>query len=114
MINTVGIGSPDGVPIIDPATNQTKKDAEGNAIITKLNETELQQLSKATNGIYVHLDDVDDAAAKVMAQLDTIQQKATDDKSFIDYHNYFQWFLGFALLLLLAEFFIPERKMKIA
>jgi Ca-activated chloride channel family protein len=114
MINTVGIGSPEGVPIIDPATNQTKKDAEGNAIITKLNETELQQLSQATNGIYVHLDDVDEAVARVMAQLDTIQQKATNDKSFIDYRNYFQWFLGVALLLLLAEFLIPERKMTIA
>ncbi len=114
MINTVGIGSPEGVPIIDPATNQTKKDAEGNAIITKLNETELQQLSQATNGIYVHLDDVDEAAAKVMAQLDTIEQKATNDKSFVDYRNYFQWFLGLALLLLLAEFLFPERKITIA
>ncbi|HEY4151534.1 MAG TPA: VWA domain-containing protein [Chitinophagaceae bacterium] len=114
MINTVGIGSPEGVPIIDPATNQTKKDVEGNAIITKLNEVELQQLSQATNGIYVHLDDVDEAAAKIMAQLDTIQEKATNDKSFVDYKNYFQWFLGFALLLLLAEFLLPERKMNIA
>ena len=114
MINTVGIGSPDGVPIIDHNTNQARKDNEGNTIITKLNETELQQLSQATNGIYVHLDDVDDAAAKIMAQLATIQQKATGDKSFVDYKSFFQWFLGGALLLLLAETLIPERKKIIA
>jgi len=114
MINTVGIGSPDGVPIIDHTTNQARKDAEGNTIITKLNETELQQLSQATNGIYVHLDDVDDAAAKIMAQLATIQQKATGDKSFVNYKSFFQWFLAAALLLLLAEFIIPERKKIIA
>ncbi|MBS1563691.1 MAG: VWA domain-containing protein, partial [Bacteroidetes bacterium] len=114
MINTVGIGSPDGVPIIDHNTNQARKDAEGNTIITKLNETELQQLSQATNGIYVHLDDVDDATSKIMAQLATIQQKATGDKSFVNYKSFFQWFLAAALLLLLAETFIPERKKAIA
>lgn len=114
MINTVGIGSTDGVPIIDHNSNQAKKDAQGNTIITKLNETELQQLSQATNGIYVHLEDVDDATSKIMAQLATIQLKATGDKSFVNYKSFFQWFLGAALLLLLAELLIPERKKVIA
>ena len=29
MVNTVGIGSPEGTTIIDPATHETKKDAAG-------------------------------------------------------------------------------------
>jgi Ca-activated chloride channel family protein len=113
MINTIGIGSPEGSPIIDPATNQTRKDAQGNTIITKLNETELQQLSQSTHGIYVRLDDADDAAKQITAQLATIEQTATGDKSFASYTSYFQLFLAAALLLLLIEFFIPERKMKL-
>ena len=114
MINTIGIGSPEGSPIIDPATNESRKDAQGNTVITKLNETELEQLSQNTNGIYIRLDDADDAAAKITAQLATIEQTATGDKSFADYKSYFQWFLAAALLLLLVEAFIPERKMKLA
>lgn len=114
MINTVGIGSPEGAPIIDYANNEVRKDAQGNAIITKLNEAELQQLSQATNGVYVHLEDTDDAATKIMAQLATIEQTATGDKSFTDYKSYFQWFLGVALVILLLELFIPERKLKLA
>lgn len=114
MINTIGIGSPEGSPIIDLATHQTRKDAQGNTIITKLNETELQQLAQSTNGVYIRLEDTDDAAAKITAQLGTIEQKAMGDKSFADYKSYFQWFLGVALLLLLIETFIPERKMKLA
>ncbi len=114
MINTVGIGSPEGAPIIDYATNEARKDAQGNTIITKLNETELQQLAQSTNGVYIRLDDTDDAAAKITAQLATIEQKATGDKSFAEYKSYFQWFLVAALLFLLIETFIPERKMKIA
>ena len=114
MINTIGIGSPEGAPIIDYSTNEARKDAQGNTIITKLNEAELQQLSQSTNGVYLRLDDADDAAAKINAQLATIEQKATGDKSFTDYKSYFQWFLAAALLFLLIETFIPERKMKLA
>ena len=114
MINTIGIGSPEGSPIIDRATHETRKDAQGNTIITKLNEAELQELAQNTNGVYIRLDDADDAAAKITAQLATIEQKAMGDKSFADYKSYFQLFLGAALLFLLIETFIPERKMTIA
>lgn len=111
MINTVGIGSPEGVPIIDAATNELKKDAQGNAIITKLNEAELQQLAQGTHGIYLRLQDTNDAADKLMAQLQTIEQTAMGDESFINYKSYFQWFLAAALLLLVIELFTSERKL---
>ena len=110
----VGIGSPEGAPIIDYSNNEARKDAQGNTIITKLNEAELQQLAQNTHGIYTRLEDADDAAAKITAQLATIEQTATGDKSFTDYKSYFQWFLVAALLFLLIETFIPERKMKLA
>ena len=50
LINTVGIGSPEGSPIEDPVTGELKKDQEGHTVISKLNEAELQQLATATNG----------------------------------------------------------------
>jgi Ca-activated chloride channel family protein len=110
MVNTIGIGSPDGVPLIDPATNELRKDAQGNAIVTRLNEEELQQLAQQTKGVYVRLDDTDAAVAKIVAQLKTIEQTSPGDEAFMSYKNYFQWFLAVALLLLLLEFFISERK----
>jgi Ca-activated chloride channel family protein len=36
------------------------------------------------------------------------------DNEFVNYKNYFPWFIGLAGLLLLVEWFIPERKRKIA
>jgi Ca-activated chloride channel family protein len=111
MINTVGIGSPEGVPLIDRETNQVKKDAAGNAIITRLNEPELQQLSEATRGLYLRLDDPNDAVSKLKTQLESIEQKDLGDSAFIDYKSYFQWFLAAALLLLLIEMILPETKL---
>lgn len=113
MLNTVGIGSPEGVPLIDRTTNQIRKDQQGDAIITKLNEPELQQLANATKGIYLRLDDPDDAVARIKAQLNTIEQQSIGDEAFINYISYFQWFLAAAFLLLIIELLIPERKLKL-
>ncbi len=110
MINTVGIGSTQGTPIIDANTGDTKKDAQGNIVLTKLNEGALQQLSAATNGVYVRLEDAAAAVKQITAQLATIEQSAGKDQSFINYKNYFQWFLVAALILLITEYLLPERK----
>ncbi len=114
MINTVGIGSPDGAPIIDPVTKQLKKDADGQTVISKLNEVELSHLADLTNGIYLRLDNMDDALITLSQQLDSIEKKSLADTEFVSYQSFFQWFLAAALLLLLIEFILPERKMKIA
>ncbi|HZE85934.1 MAG TPA: VWA domain-containing protein [Puia sp.] len=110
MINTVGIGSAEGSPIVDPATNELKKDEKGETVISKLNEPELQQLADATNGRYIRLDNIDDVLITLTQQLDSIEKRSLNDSEFIDYKSYFQWFLGIALFLLMLEFFIPERK----
>ena len=110
MINTVGIGSPEGSPIVDPVTNELKKDAQGQTVISKLNEPELQQLADAANGHYIRLENLDDVVITMAQQLDGIEKKALSDAEFIDYKSYFQWFLGLALILLLVEYFLPERK----
>lgn len=114
IINTIGIGSAQGAPIMDPATNEYKKDETGATVISKLNEAELQQLAAATNGVYVQLNDVDAAVDAVTKKIATIETSAVDDKAFKNYKNYFQWFLAVGLLLLVAEFFFPEHKWKIA
>ncbi|HTQ28943.1 MAG TPA: VWA domain-containing protein, partial [Puia sp.] len=110
MINTLGIGSPDGSTLIDPVTHEIKKDQNGQVVISKLNEAELSQLANVSNGIYLRLDNVDDALITVSQQLDSIEKKSLSDSEYASYKSFFQWFLAAALLFLLAEFFLPERK----
>jgi len=111
MINTVGIGSPEGSVIIDPVTHETKKDENGQIVISKLNEAELSQLSDATNGIYIRLDNLDAALITLSQRLDSVEKRALTDSDDIDYKSYFQWFLSAAFLFLVIEFFLPERKL---
>ena len=56
LIYTIGLGSPDGVPI--PVFNQQgqqigfKQDKNGNTVLTKLDESNLQKIASATGGKY--------------------------------------------------------------
>jgi len=110
LINTVGIGSPEGSPIEDPVTGELKKDQDGHTVMSKLNEAELQQLATQSNGVYVRLDNVEDGLITMTQQLNTAEKKAMNDDEFIDYKSYFQWFAGAAILLLLVEFLLAERR----
>ncbi len=112
MVNTVGIGSSKGTPVPDFATGQPKKDAQGNTIISRLNEDELKQIANITKGVYVNNDDVDKATAVIMKKLSTIQEVALEDTAFKDYRYFFQWFALAAFILLLVDFLLPERKLK--
>ena len=114
MINTVGIGSPEGATIIDPATGTEKKDEAGNKVISKLNEVELKKISGATNGIYIHLQNSDEAVSVVKAQLSQIDRKAFGDISMMNFRNYFIWFALAMFILLLIEIFIPEKRKIVA
>ena len=114
MINTVGIGSVNGAEIIDPVTGQAKKDEAGNTVISKLNEEELRQISKTTNGVYIRLESSEEAVSVLKSQLSQIDRKAFGDVNMMNFKNYFLWFAAAMFILLVAENFIPERKKNIA
>jgi Ca-activated chloride channel family protein len=109
IINTVGIGSVEGVPIIDAATNESKKDNEGNTVITKLNEKELMAIAEKGNGIYQHYNNTEDVIAKLDAQLSNMDQRTVTEDSLINYKTFFQYFLLLSFLLLVIEIVLSER-----
>jgi Ca-activated chloride channel homolog len=111
MINTVGIGSPEGSYIPDPVTGQNKVDpSTGAAVISKLNEDGLKQIAANTNGIYIRLGESDEAVKQLQEHLSQIESKAYGDVSLMNFKAYYWWFAAAMLLLLLVEYFIPETK----
>ena len=114
MINTIGIGSPGGATIPDPATGDVKKDAAGNTIISKLNEEVLKEIAKATNGEYLRLESSDAAVSIVSKQLAQIDKKTFTDVSQMNFRTFYLWFVAVMFILLLVENFIPEKQKSIA
>ena len=110
VINTIGIGSPEGAAIIDPATNEIKKDDQGNTIVTRLNEEALANIAAKGNGIYQLFTSTDDVVSKLNLQLSSMDQRNVTEDALVNYNNYFAWFLGIALSLLVIELLISAKK----
>ena len=115
-IHTIGMGSAEGAPI--PIYRGTvregfKKDKEGNTIVTKLNEQNLQEIASAANGIYVRASNSDAGLNNVLDAINKLEKKQFDSKMYSDYEDRFQWFISASLLFLLIETFLTERKSKL-
>lgn len=109
MVNTVGIGSPQGAPIMDRETNQYKKDENGNTVVSRLNEEGLKSIAQHGNGLYQLFSGADQAADNIQRKLSTIGQTTLTGSSFGVYKNYFWYFLLAAFIILLIENFLPEK-----
>lgn len=110
VINTIGVGSTEGSVIINPFTGEPKRDMQGNVVISKLNEQELMNIAHNANGIYQQLNDIETVAGKIQSQVSSMEQKAISDNSTLNYRSFFQWFLALALIGLMGELFISEKR----
>lgn len=108
----VGIGKPEGAPIPMPGTNNFRKDREGNVVVSRLNEDMCREIAKAGDGIYVRCDNTNTATKAIQKELDTLATQDIETQVFTDYNEQFQSFALIALLLLVIDFFIFNRKNK--
>lgn len=112
VVYTIGIGSPEGAPIFDPALDDYKKDENGNTVVSKLDEKDLENIAAKTGGKYYLFTNADQIANSVAASVDQMEKKQIGGSGIRVYSSYFQWLLLPAFILLLLETVIPERKMK--
>jgi Ca-activated chloride channel family protein len=110
----VGIGSPQGVPIpLYDANGKSlgfKKDAQGNVVLTKLDEVTLEKIALQTGGKYYHATPGEMELNKIYADIGKMQKKELASRIFSQYEDRFQYFLGIGLVLLILEMLIPERR----
>jgi len=106
------MGKIDGVPIPVPGTMSFWKDKDGNVVVSKLNEAMCKEIAMAGKGIYVHADNSNNAFRIITRELDTLAKSEIKTSVFSEYNEQFQSFALLALMLLLIDFFIFERKNK--
>lgn len=112
-IFTIGVGTTKGGPIPlkrNGVTMSYKKDQSGETVITKLNEETLKEIAEVANGAYIQGNVTSQVTNQISEVLQNMDKTEFEAKQFADYQSQFQWFLGFAILLLLADIFLLERK----
>jgi Ca-activated chloride channel family protein len=108
MICAIGIGTPEGTPL--KINGEIMEDNEGKMVVTKLGEPLLQQLAESTGGIYTRSRNDNFGLEDIISRLDEIEATQLTQITFEEYDEQYQWFLGAALLLLIAEIFVMERR----
>jgi len=113
-IYIVGMGSEEGTPIaiIDEKGNKSYlKDKKGNIVLSKLDSESLKKAALISGGAYIEGGSGSLALDKIYAErISKIEKKELESSKRKIYENRFQLVLGIALLLLLAEGFLTERK----
>ncbi|HTB86062.1 MAG TPA: VWA domain-containing protein [Candidatus Sulfotelmatobacter sp.] len=112
-IFTIGIGSADGTLITIKDANGNSdylRDENGNVLKSKLNENLLQQIATATGGFYLPLRGADTISTLYERGLASLPKSESKERVMRRYHEQFQWPLTIAIVLLIAEFLLPERK----
>ena len=112
-VNIVGMGDPKGSPIPIAGANNYMKDKDGNVVITKLNEQMCQEIVAAGHGMYVRADNTNSAQKALQKEIDKMNKSELDSKVYSEYNEQFQTLAWIALILLIAEFFILERKNRV-
>jgi Ca-activated chloride channel family protein len=112
-IFTIGIGTAAGDLIRVTGANGNSdyvRDEQGNVVKSHLNEPLLQQIASATGGFYLPLRGADVVDTLCERGLSPLPKSESQEKLIRRYHEQFQWPLTAAILLLLAEMFLPERR----
>ena len=112
-VYVLGVGSPNGAP--RPLGNGNyMKDRTGNTVMTKLNEEMCRQVAEAGGGAYIHVDNNSNAQQQLDNELSKLTKKEMQSTIYSDYDEQFQAFGIIALILLIIEICILDRKNPLA
>lgn len=114
-VYTIGIGLPEGAPIPTYANGQKtgfKKDLSGKTVVTKLDEITLQKVAAAGKGIYVRANNTTAGLKDVFDRINKMEKQKYEAKVFSDYEDRFQIFLALALMFLVFDLFVTDKRSK--
>ena len=107
-IFTIGIGTPEGAPI--QIEGEFIKDENGEMVVSKLNEEMLAQIADITGGAYVRATKQSIGLDEIVKAINEMEKTELSTIRFEEFNEQYQYLLIAALVLLLAEFLILDRR----
>jgi Ca-activated chloride channel family protein len=113
-VYTIGIGSPEGVPIPmydrEGGITQYKKDRQGNTVYTKLNDDALKKVAAITGGTYQHYDARGSMANAITTALNDLEKEELESMLRSEKEERFYFFLIPGVLLILLGTLFGARR----
>lgn len=112
---TIGVGTEEGDFIPYTKTNGAqdfKRDAQGQLVKSRFNGDLLTNLADKGGGKFYPIIAGNQIISDLKLELEKLDKREIEQKSFTDYASYYQYFLFLAIILLFIEFILSERKRK--
>ena len=107
-IFTIGIGTPEGAPI--RIGGDFIRDEKGEMVVSKLNETMLEEIASTTDAAYVRASKQSIGLEEIVRKINEMEKGELSTLRFEEYNEQFHYLLWIALALLLVEFLLLDRK----
>lgn len=107
-IYTIGIGTPEGAPI--QINGEFIKDEKGDMVVSKLDEKLLQQIAEITGGAYVRSTKQSIGLDEIVRSINDMEQTEFSTVRFEEFNEQYPYLLAVALVLLLVEFVLLDRR----
>ncbi|MDE7005927.1 MAG: VWA domain-containing protein [Alistipes sp.] len=107
-IYTIGIGTPEGAPI--RIGGEFVQDEKGDMVVSKLNEKMLSEIADLTGGAYVRSSKQSIGLDEIVKSINDMEQTEQSTVRFEEYNEQYQYLLVAALVLLLVEFLLLDRR----
>ena len=104
----LGIGSEKGAKI--PYNGGFLKDNSGNEVVTMVNTSMCEQLASLGKGAYIHVDNSSVAQDQLLYEINKLEKQNLGATSYSEYNEQFMWFAWLALLLLVFDTLILEKR----
>lgn len=110
QIDVIGVGTAKGVPIpINSAGTDYLRDSQGQVVLTSFDQNAAEELAKAADGIYVN-GSSSKALSTLTDALDTVDKTEFKRVQYKASAEQFPTFAWLALIFLVADIFILDRK----
>lgn len=109
MVYVMGVGSPEGAPI-PVGSGEYRRDKKGNVIVTRLNEQMCQEIAAAGNGMYIRIDNTNNAQRILQKEIDKLAKADIETTTYSEYDEQFAVMAWIAFVLLLIEMLIMMKK----
>lgn len=107
-VYTIGVGSPEGKPI--PYNGELLKDKDGNIVVSKLDEKTLRDIASAGNGAYVRAGMSEFGLNPIVDDIKKMDEEMFNSVVFEEFDEQYMYFFAIALVLLVTEMLVGERK----
>ena len=106
----IGVGSPEGKPI--PMDGGLLKDRDGNIVVTRLDESVLQEVAKAGNGLYVRAGNSEFGLNPIIDDIRRMEDERYSSIVFEEFDEQFMYFMAIALFFFVLEMLVGDRRSK--